>query len=455
MAGSYETGPFVFPGAIDSSHAFIIQMRHQMPRLLLLLAFCLPSVICRAQNGFGAQDRLEERTTRYWWERQQRVQPMAGLSLIGAQWRGAAAVAYDWARSPIAARLEGTYRLGPLGTFKPDVDEWYDLVRLIAFARYEHRDLYARLGPLQDMRLGIGHTVNFYSTSTAWDARTVGAEFAWAKGPVSLAAFTGDVRLDGVSGGRLTIGAIQHSRLSLNYATHPQGDLTAWSSDLRVDLFDRGGIAFAPFASYAWYPDYGDGIAFGGDVHTEEFLDLLSVYFRVAAFYNSRHFIPGYVGALYGVSNLKARIVKADAELATLNPDDLAGITLSTARGVNDLLTEFSLRVGRNFSFWYYWRRHFGAQALSELHIRIFLRHGQHFLLEVGVDRLGEHSFWGIFSPFGDQSALEFTTNLRVAGPLFIYVRARYSFEALPSADGPRFLVQRRFEPLAGIRMNL
>ena len=136
-------------------------MKNPVPRLFLLLVFCVPPDSSRAQTGFGAQNQLEERTTRYWWEKQHRVQPMAGLSLIGAQWRGAAAVVYEWVRVPVAARLEGTYRLGPLGDFKPDVDEWYDLVRLIRYARYERRSLYARVGPVQDMRLGIGHIVKF------------------------------------------------------------------------------------------------------------------------------------------------------------------------------------------------------------------------------------------------------------------------------------------------------
>ena len=271
----------------------------QMPcavlRLFLFLTFCLPCLASYAQTGFGAQDLLRERTTQYWWERKLRVRPMAGLSLIGAQWRGIGTVMFDWVRFPVAAELAGAYRLGPLGSYESDVDEWYDLVRLITYARYEERGVYARVGPIQDMRLGIGHVVNFYSTTAAWDTRTVGAEFNLSRGPVSVGGFTGDVRLNNVSGGRITIRAPRDTRLGLNYVTHRHGDVSAWSTDLHIDLFDRGGIAFAPFISYAWYTGHGDGLAFGGDIHAEEFIDLLSFNLRIGAFYNSRQFIPGSV----------------------------------------------------------------------------------------------------------------------------------------------------------------
>ncbi|MXZ05042.1 MAG: hypothetical protein F4Y90_06015 [Rhodothermaceae bacterium] len=87
------------------------------------------------------------------------------------------------------------------------------------------------------------------------------------------------------------------------------------------------------------------------------------------------------------------------------------------------------------------------------MHFRLFVKRGPYFILEVGVDRLGERTFLGIFNPFAEQSGLTFATTLHIRKAFFLHTEARYTFE--PIESGPHYLVQKRFEPLVGIRVNL
>ena len=409
---------------------------------------------------FGSQGDLREQLQSQWWQREKAAFALGGISLIGAQWRAATTMRLELVTRPVTTRLVGTLRMGPLGRYAPDIDESYDLLRLLDFVRLntpQPKQIHLRAGLLDGMRLGIGHVVNFYSTSVAWDRRTVGGEFSYGGQVLSVAGFTGDVLLNGVSGGRIAASplyfspstSVRSARLGFNYVTDrtAHARLVAYSADGQVELFATGGVAFSPFVSYAWYPDYGDGLAFGADLHADRFLDLISFQLRIGAFYNSRQFIPGYVGAFYSVHNLHARILETSG-------GDVAGISLPKSRGAHDTLTEFRLEVPPSFSLWYYYRHHFGTQALSEIHFRLFVRSGQRLRIEVGVDEVGTSGFLGIFDDFNDLSALVFGVDHRIVGAFYLSAWARYSFEPVEDGDAPRFLVQRRFEPLAGLRLN-
>ncbi len=410
---------------------------------------------------FGSEGDLREQLQAARWDYSNVVMAMGGLSLIGAQWRAAAGARLEMVTRPVTMRLSGVLRVGPLGQYAPDIDEPYDLLRLVDFARVNTprtRPMHVRVGLLDGLQLGIGHVVNYYGTSVAWDDRTVGAEFSYHSRALSVAGFTGNVLLGGVSGGRITAyplflaraGMTHTAGFSFSYVTDrtPETDLTAYSADMQLELFTTGGVHFSPFVSYAWYVGYGDGLAFGADLHATTFLDLVSFLLRIGAFYNSPHFIPGYVGALYAVHNQHARTLSASGS-------NIVGLTLGESRGASDLMTEFKLEVPPGFSMRYYYRRHFGSQALSEFHFRLFVRSAQRLRFEVGVDKLGTAGFLGIFDDFDDQSALVFGADYRFLGMLYLSVLARYSFEQVDDGDGPRYLVQRRFEPFAGVRVQL
>ncbi len=422
--------------------------------------------------AFGSADDPREHIQRQWWRRDTYFHAMGGVSLIAAQWRGASSMALDMVTRPVTAHLQGTVRAGVLGEYGADLDEPYDLLRLVHFARYNpprNHAVHVRAGLIDRMRLGIGHTVNFFKSSMAWDERTVGGEFIRQGRSLELAGFTDNVLFDGVVGGRVAVRPLSWSQalytrtaqVGFNYVTDRSARppdaprLEAFNVDLQFDLFTSGGVFFAPYASYAWYPDFGDGIAFGADLYSDRFIDLLSFRFRLGMFYNSRRFIPGFVSAFYTVNNPYARIIQSGSSLDDLQPGDLAGVPLQKSNGANDLLTELKLVIFNGFEMWYYFRHHFGAQRLSEFHLRLFLRSSDKLRMEVGIDRNGLGGFFTIFNDMDDQSALVFGTDYQLAGPIYLYLRARYSFERIGDDDtAERYLVQRRFEPFTGVRFR-
>ena len=414
-------------------------------RYIALLLLGIPGAYAQP-----AQVPLSELRARNRFETIHELMPVSGPSLIGPQWRAAGTVAYRYEQYPFSMQLGGSVRWGALGRYAPDTDEWYDWARLVQFVRVDTESFHMRAGPLRDTELGFGHVVNFYDTRVAWDARTVGLAGQWDTRSVTLQAFTSDVRLNGVTGGRLGLRVRQRVSLGGNVTTHDAADMSTWSVDGQVRVFELGGVVFAPYISYATLREHSEGLAFGADLHSDGFLDIVSFRLRSGLFYNSRGFIPGYIGALYSVHSPVADVATAYDPPA---PTPTAGIQLNNARGSNDLLTDIYLQFGRSFALRHYWRRHFGAQPLSELHVRLFVRYGPHFELQVSTDRHGEHGFFGVFGPFSDLSALTFDLRLRIAGPLLLQAQARYSFEELPESN--YYLVQRRFEPLVGMKVNL
>lgn len=131
-------------------------------------------------------------------------------------------------------------------------------------------------------------------------------------------------------------------------------------------------------------------------------------------------------------------------------------MTLDEARGGNAFFTEIHLLFPRSFELWYFFRRHYGTQRLSTFHLRLFLR-TRELQFQTGISRAGLDDFFSLFQKMGDQSWLLFEVRYRLGRMLWLLVHARYTFERLETApDGTRrYLVQRRFEPMAGFRWTL
>ncbi len=427
----------------------------------------------RAQTPvfFGSSDDPREHEQRFWWERDQVLDVMGGFSLIGAQWRTATGFALNVATRPFTARFSGALRAGIYGTYRPDIDEAYDALRLVEYVRLPLQPrsrFYLRAGPIERMRLGTGHVVDFFNSRVAWDERTVGVETMWRTRPLEAAVFTDNVLLDGVTGARVALSPLFFARnyrarslqLGFNYTTdlapRPPGvpRLTAYNLDARFDAFRSGALTLSPFVSVAWFDGFGNGLFFGADLHSENFIDLARFRFRLALQYNSKRFIPSYFDAFYTVNNLHARILRTE-DVGDAAGETFAGVALGDADGGNDIVTELRLYLFSGFEFWYAFRRHYGSQALSTYHLRLYLR-ARRFSLYIGQDRGGLRSFFSLLNDLGDQSALVFRTDYRFFRHFRIYVRARYTYERIgDGADGTeRYLVQRRFEPLTGIRMT-
>jgi len=423
---------------------------------------------------FGSSDDPREAIQTVWWRRDRTLHVMAGPSLIGPQWRMAGSGTYSFVGRSFTGRLSGTVRAGVLGGYAPDVDEPYDLLRLVEFVRYNPpvtSSAHLRLGPIERATLGTGHLVSFYNSSVAWDERTMGVELAQQSSYVQFRFFTDNVFMNGVTGGRLSVAPMRRVRdlrtrtleIGLNYVT----DLGTWDAEVeRLSAFNvdlsftairSGDLRFSPFGSYAWYEHHGNGIGLGADMESLQFLDLARFRLRVALFYNGERFIPGFVGSFYGVHNPRARILDSDAYLTDEAQVVPVGIALDQAFGGNDLVTEFRLLFFERFEFWYHFRRHYGTLPLSEYHLRLFIRAVNRLRFDLGVDRGGLTGFFSLFGELNDQTALLFNAQYLLSGNVWILIRSRYSYaRAFESAEGTQFyLVQRRFEPMVGLRWIL
>lgn len=441
---------------------------------LLFLAVFFPAsraAVAQPTIVFGSADDPREVLQHVWWRRENALQVMGGASLIGPQWRAATNVGLSFIGRSFTGRLSGTFRLGVLGEYGADVDEAYDLLRLVEFIRYRaplNSTFHLRLGPLERIQLGAGHVVNLFNSDVAWDDRTVGIEAGGENRLGSIRVFTDNVLLDGMTGGRVGIRPLfgaddartRSFEVGLTYAT----DLRTWRQDrerlaaYNVDVgfvaVRSGDLRFSPFATFAWYENHGNGLGLGADLESPQFLDLARFRFRLTLFYNGHQFIPGYVGAFYTVGNPYARIIDSVEYIENDRRISPVAPLLEHGIGGNDLVSEFRLLLFGRFEFWYHFRRHYGTLPLSEYHLRLFVHAADRFRIDLGVDRGGLTGFFSLFKNLNDQTALVFNADYNVSGNLWVFLRSRYTYENVwESEDGVGYyLVQRRFEPLTGFR---
>jgi len=459
--------------SVFSSHA-----RKPSTGLTMRLALCslllfIPLNFLHAQGllsvtHWGSANDPAEQTAYVWWRRSHTVEGWGGLSLIGPQWRLSTRSRLQFVTRSWRSRLDATFRTGLYGTYTADFDEFYDVLRLVDFIRYHpapNRSFYLRLGPLNRTRLGTGHVVDFLNTATAWDERTIGLETAWSTAALDVEAFATDVCCQALAGVRLAFRPFfwaQASRfrslvLGLSYvrdpALHRSALLEAVNADLALNLLPTETPALVPFFSLAHYRRYGSGLRLGAALQSPNLVDLMAFQLRIGLDYDGKSFLPGYIGVFYPVQNLRARILDPAAYPNVLR---YVGVSLPEARGGNGFFTEVHLLFPQGFELWYFFRQHYGSQRLSTFHFRLFLRTHE-LQLQTGLSRSGLSDLWALFQPMGAQSWLFFETHYLLARPLWLLMQARYTFERLPDApDGTaRYLPQRRFESLIGLRWTL
>ncbi len=417
---------------------------------------------------FGSADDPAEQVQHVWWRRVQQLEGWGGTSLIGAHWRLGTRWVLTFVTHSITGRLDAALRTGLYGTYRPDFDSPYDALRLIDFLRYEpprYRPMHLRLGPLTRTRLGTGHVVDFFNTTTAWDDRTIGLELGWSDRFFDLEFFTADLLTDQVAGLRIglrpffwaTDSRTQSFTLGFSYVRDPAfrspARFEAFNVDLTFNTLQAHSFALMPFVSLAHYRRYGSGLRLGTAFQSPNFIDLMTFQLRLGLDYDGEAFLPGFVGPFYPVYNLQARILASDAPPSV---NRYAGIALDEARGGNAFFMEIHLLFPYSFELWYFFRRHYGTQRLSTFHLRLFLR-TRELQLQTGISRAGLSDFFSLLQKMGDQSWLLFEVRYRLGRLLWLLIHARYTFERLRSApDGTRrYLVQRRFEPMVGFRWTL
>jgi hypothetical protein len=423
-----------------------------------MLALCC-RVLVAQPSSFGSADDPAEHIPAQWWHRQHTADLFGGLSWIGGTGYAATHTAATFLTRPFTLRLDGTFHARTDGLRTPDADEPYDALRLLAALRYNAppaSDFYLRAGPLERTRLGTGQVVNFLSSQAVWDERTVGVEMQARHRWAEWQAFTTDVRLTGVTGARIGVQPLAFAQtepartLQLGFGLvtdratwhQPFPVLTAWSADARLRAFRTGAFTLNPFVSLARYTHYGRGLHFGADFETDNLLDLARFRFRLAMQYNSRRFIPGYVGAFYLLDN--------PATIGTT-----MDVPLAASAGEFSRDAELRLLLFDRLEAWYFHRRHYGYQPLGEYHLRLFWQ-TPNLRLRFSRD-WGEATGWfTLASRDSHRALLALEAAYRLHGPLWLQVEARHTYAPLPNApDGTRrYTPQRRYTPVAGLRMT-
>ncbi len=440
--------------------------------LAALFTASFPGGVLAQSAVFGSIDDPAEARRLPRWDRERHLDLQAGPSLIGAQWRSAARAALRVEGPYESLELEASARAGVYGSYGPDLDEPYDLLRLVSFARLDpspRRTLYARIGTIRRLRLGPGHLVDHFSGETAWNERFVGAEAWFGRRAWSVYGFTQDVRLGRTLGGRVELhplaGARSEALSSLVLAgswvtdrgTFDRPDVApvrAVQADVRLTAARSGAFTLEPFVSVARFTRYGRGLMFGADLEADNFIDVARLHFRLAVNYGGRRFEPGYFGAFYPVRSQLARTVSSDSS-GISDDRSVVGLPLERATGGTDVFSELRLHFFGRVELWYAFRRHYGVYPLSEMHLRLFVR-ATRLRLALSQDRGGLSGFFSVFEPLGDESALSLRASYRLFPRVWIHSEARYTYErvAVEGATTDRYLVQRWFEPYAGLRLE-
>lgn len=404
------------------------------------------------------------------WERTRTVGLGAGLSLIGAQWRGAATFFLDNQTGPFLFQIQGTYRAGIYGPYEPDTDAWNDATRLLAFVRtLDRKDSgrFARLGPLSRTRLGTGMLVDFFSTQAVWDDRTIGASVHLDGRRAGLQSFTSDILGRGVVGARISLfdrrsmdAGLRSVAVGLDVVTDLSMLSTAGADslaphaaavDVSMAIYREGDLEVRPHIALSRYLNYGEAVQFGLDVLGDGLVDAVHLRLRGGLMYTTRGFVPGYFGPFYGANNHSARILRS-----TVSSDGIQRFATTSLRETPPntyLLLEFFLNIDPFFELWWSFKRAYHDLDRSMAHLRLFADFGQ-IRLSIGQDRGGLGGIFSTFEPLNDLTQLHFSAAYTLSDRLVLMLVSHYGYEVGSEAVFPTggaivtpYIVQRRFEP--------
>lgn len=402
-----------------------------------------------------------------------RAAVFAGPAYLDA-WRSAVYAEADARAGRLSAGVAAALHPGAGGLYRDEATGVDDVLRAF-YGRLDPTPtsrVYLRAGPTARVSLGAGALVRHYGTLAAPDERPLGAEGAVEIGPLYVAAFTGNVRLDGIIGGEIrvatprAVGPLRRLRLGLA-AVHDLGPpaagarrLTGAEVTLRGDLVGDGEtFAVAPFVTAAGYAHRGHTLGGGLDAEATSLGDAVRARARIAVFGSSSRFVPGHVGPFYRVGAGDARIVDAES-FYDAEPVQTAGTPLDSLRAGVDVVVDLRAVVFGRAEVSQYLRRHVGADRASAYGVRLAGRLPGDVRVELAVERQGFRGITGlIFGGLGEENLLVFDIGAPV-GPVHVFVRSRYAYrrlgaDELPGAGAaPRYLVERRFEPLVGLRFT-
>lgn len=441
--------------------------------LLLLLG-----IPCLAQPlRFGSADALDEwgagRPSRDLVE----LAGFTGAAYLPAAWRGAVRAEAEALSGRISVGLAQTGHPAAGGLYAPEADEAYDLLRSIRYLRLNptaSSRLYARLGPTQHLTLGTGALAQAYGTSTAWDERTIGVEAALERGAVSGGLFVDDVRLNGVAGGQVevqsdaSVGRLRKIRAGVAGVhdlglprTRGDSSLTGVEAWLAAEWIGDQTFEVAPFVTAARYLGRGGTVGVGVNAGAYNLSNAVRAGLQVAVFASGSGFVPGHVGPFYAVSNSRDRIVTTDSFYDEDPAFELAGTPLDSVRSGVDVVANLRLLAFGRFEVAQTFRRHIGPDQLSAYGLRLGAALPGDAEVAFELERQGFRGVFGLFGDLEEENLLRLDVRVPLAEPVVLLVHSRYGYRVLaPSEVGletfpnRRFLIERRFEPMIGLRIR-
>ena len=447
-------------------------------RLLPALSLLLALGAAAQPVAFGSSDDVRELGSGVQPEDRTVAAALAGPAYLPDTWRGALRAEAEALRGRLSVGVGATVHPGAGGLYGPEADELYDLARVVRYVRLNPtagNRTYARLGPAERVTLGSGALVRRFRTTTAWDERTLGLEGAAEGRRVRAAGFASDVlRTSGLVGAEVSVqtgarlGPVTGLAVTLA-AVHDLGrdglsgdsSLTGVEATVRGAYLGAGPLDVRPFASHARYLGRGSTLGGGVEVGASNLADALRVGATVAVFASTAGFVPGHVGPFYALNNGDERIVD-DGSFFGPGAPELAGTPLDSLGGGVDVVLDLRLLAFGRFEVAQYARRHIGDERASGYGLRFAGRLPGDGAVEFSLERQDFRGVFDLVQDLGQLNALVLDVRLPVGERGLLFVRSRYGYRRLTDADGPafaagpaRYLVERRFEPLVGVRVGM
>ena len=442
---------------------------------LLLLSALAAGPVAAQPLAFGSSDDVLELGSALRPDDRFRAAGYLGPAYLPDEWRAAGRLEVEALAGRLSVGLGGTVHSGDGGLYGPEDDELYDLARLVRYVRLNATAAdksYLRLGPTERVTLASGALARGYRTTAAWDERAIGLEGALEAGRVRLAGFADDVlRLDGVVGGELevdlgaAIGPVRGVGVTLA-GVHDLGrpGLTGDSSLTGLEVTARGRLPgvgpldLEPFATHARYLGQGSTLGGGLRIGSDNVGDVFRGSVGAAVFVSTPDFVPGHVGPFYSVSNGAERIVDDGAFFEAPRRVELAGTPLDSLAAGLDLVFDVRLVAFGRLELSQRVRRHVGDEAASAFALRAAGRLPGQGRIEFALERQDFRGFFDLVQDLGQLNTLVLDVQVPVGRRGVVFVRSRYGYRRLTDADGleaeDRFIVERRFEPLVGVRLG-
>jgi hypothetical protein len=200
-----------------------------------------------------------------------------------------------------------------------DWDEAYDVARLIRYLRWGRKGdpLYARVGALDNTRIGHGFLLNFYNNQIFYDERKLGLLVDADLGYGGVETMTSNLGRLELLGGRgyirplhgTQIPVLKNAAIGATYITDTDPDqwrdskdaVSAYGVDIEFPLVKTEIFKTLLYADHAKIQDWGSGQMVGFGTEFDLLGGWLRLGFNLERRFLGKHFISNYYGPFYEV----------------------------------------------------------------------------------------------------------------------------------------------------------